>query len=435
MPAKLRFPDPIHGTIELPDWYPIVSNQPSVRRMMFIRQLGLKAYVDFPGAIHTRFSHALGTMQLTKKLVSLLSDELKKAGQSSKAGNLTANMNTLMAAGFLHDIGHGPFSHAVDYPASKFLGKTHVEIGSEIIVDEFEKLEDHGVTLSAVIDIIEGHHAHPFLHEIIDGPIDVDKLDYLLRDSHHVGLRYHFDLDQFLYEYTVLGPDDDLESCVLGLNNTLQARTTAEIFVLIWKGMYDLVYQIQDSRIAEKMLEHAILVGCNKDSKLKGMFSEENQYRKLYDDLVLDAVGKVEGFPGEAVEMIRNENLYRPLVDMELSQARYSFSRKFIESLLKFEESEVAETAIGLGRAVSKGMNLKSEQLIIDLVKSRKPKSIHLMGKTIQDQPSFLEDKSDVIAAIEPRISLKAYLHPSLLHKINESEVQKQIKREIEAWS
>ena len=111
---KLRYPDPIHGTIELPDWFPIVANQESVRRMMFIRQLGLKAYVDFPGAIHTRFSHALGTMQLGRELVNMLSDELKKAGQPGKAANLAANLNTLMAAGFLHDIGHGPFSHAID---------------------------------------------------------------------------------------------------------------------------------------------------------------------------------------------------------------------------------------------------------------------------------------------------------------------------------
>src|SRR2546425_12520220 len=116
---RLTYPDPIHGTIELPEWFPVIANKESVRRMMFIRQLGLKAYVDFPGAIHTRFSHALGTMQLTKKLVSMLSDELEKSGQSGKASNLKANLNSLMAAGFLHDIGHGPFSHAVDYPASK----------------------------------------------------------------------------------------------------------------------------------------------------------------------------------------------------------------------------------------------------------------------------------------------------------------------------
>src|SRR2546428_761078 len=147
--------------------------------MMFIRQLGLKAYVDFPGAIHTRFSHALGTMQLGRELVNMLSDELKKAGQPGKAANLAANLNTLMAAGFLHDIGHGPFSHAIDYPASKLLGSTHVDIGAEIITEEFQRLEAHGVSISSVVDIIQGQHVHPFLHEIVDGPIDVDKLDYL----------------------------------------------------------------------------------------------------------------------------------------------------------------------------------------------------------------------------------------------------------------
>ena len=432
---KLRYPDPIHGTIELPDWFPIVANQESVRRMMFIRQLGLKAYVDFPGAIHTRFSHALGTMQLAKELGNMLSEELKKTGQPSKAANLAANLNTLMAAGFLHDIGHGPFSHAIDYPASKLLGKTHVEIGRKIIVDEFQKLEAHGVNINSVVDIIEGHHTHPFLHEIVDGPIDVDKLDYLLRDSHHVGLRYHFDLDQFLHEYVVLGPDDNLESCVLGLRNTLQARTTAEIFVLIWKGMYDLVYHIQDSRIAEKMLEHAILVACSKNSKLKARFSEESQYRKLDDDTVLDAVGKVDGFPKDVVEMIRTDTLYEAIVDMELSQTPYSFVRRFVESLLKFDEIDVAETAVGLGQSLGGSMGLKSEQVIVDLVKSRKPKTIHLMGKTIEDQPIYLDGKSDVIAAIEPRIALKAYIHPSLLNKFKQSEVQKQLRREIEAWS
>ena len=70
-----------------------------------------------------------------------------------------------------------------------------MDIGAEIITEEFQRLEAHGVSISSVVDIIQGQHVHPFLHEIVDGPIDVDKLDYLLRDSHHVGLRYHFDLD------------------------------------------------------------------------------------------------------------------------------------------------------------------------------------------------------------------------------------------------
>jgi HD superfamily phosphohydrolase len=403
--------------------------------MMLIRQLGLKAYVDFPGAIHTRFSHALGTMQLARKLVTMLADELNKAGQPNKAANLEANLNNLMAAGLLHDIGHGPFSHVVDYPASKLLGKTHVEIGAEIIANEFGKLERHGVTISSVIDIIKGQHAHPFLHQIIDGPIDVDKLDYLLRDSHHVGLRYHFDLDQFLYDYLVLGNDDNLQSCVLGLTDTLHARTTAEIFVLIWKGMYDLVYHIEDSRIAEKMLEHAILAGCKTDTKLKAMFSEEKQYRKLYDDMVLDAVGKVRGFPKDAVGWIRADNLYRPAFNIDLSQKRYSYGRRVIESLLKFDETEVADTSIELSKAMCKELDLNAEQLIVDLVKSRKPKSIHIKGNKLQDQPKYLEDESDVIGAIDSKIYLKAYIHPALSPKISENDIEKHLKKELETWS
>ena len=133
--------------------------------------------------------------------------------------------------------------------------------------------------------------------------------------------------------------------------------------------------------------------------------------------------------------MIRSDTLYEPIVDMELSQTPYSFGRRFVESLLKFDESDVAETAVGLGQSLGGSMGLKSEQVIVDLVKSRKPKTIHLMGKTIEDQPIYLDGKSDVIAAIEPRIALKAYIHPSLLNKFKQSEVQKQLRREIEAWS
>src|SRR5215472_17090588 len=106
--------DPIHGRIEIPDWLAKAEQIPAVRRMMSIRQLGLKAYVDFPGAIHTRYSHGLGVMHLAGKIGDLL--EKKGTDEAhSIAQNLRDNKGELMAAGFLHDIGHGPFSHAVDF--------------------------------------------------------------------------------------------------------------------------------------------------------------------------------------------------------------------------------------------------------------------------------------------------------------------------------
>jgi len=106
-----------------------------------------------------------------------------------------------------------------------------------------------------------------------------------------------------------------------------------------------------------------------------------------------------------------------------------------IESLLKFDETEVADTSIELSKAMCKELDLKAEQLIVDLVKSRKPKSIHIKGDRLQDQPKYLEDESDVIGAIESKIYLKAYIHPALSHKISENDVDKHLKKELETWS
>lgn len=107
--------DPIHGKIELPQWLVRIKDEAPIRRMMGIKQLGLKAFVDFPGAIHNRYLHSVGTMFLAEKLSSLL---VKKEETSSKpradlVENLKNNRNALMAAGFFHDIGHGPFSHVL----------------------------------------------------------------------------------------------------------------------------------------------------------------------------------------------------------------------------------------------------------------------------------------------------------------------------------
>ena len=81
----MSFIDPIHGRIPIPSWLNRLLNHPLVRRTMFIRQLGLKAYVDFPGAIHTRFSHLIGTMYLAGRLCDILINKLNSVNEGREA--------------------------------------------------------------------------------------------------------------------------------------------------------------------------------------------------------------------------------------------------------------------------------------------------------------------------------------------------------------
>ncbi|MGB9003772.1 MAG: HD domain-containing protein [Nitrosotalea sp.] len=264
-------PDPIHGSIELPNWLMKISREKSVRRMLFIRQLGLKAYVDYPGAIHPRYSHVLGVMHLAGKIVDLLTDLENKNGRTDVANTLKQNRQNIMAAGFLHDIAHGPFSHVVDYVLKKYSKMSHETIAG-VIIRKLDVLEDYGISLNAVEKIITGKHDYPFISGIINSQLDADKLDYLLRDAHNVGLKYSLDLDHFIRNFRILGDSSNLEECELGLDKEDEAIVTSEMFITIWKSMYDLVYHVKSSRIAEKMLEKALILRAENDTDFRSLF-------------------------------------------------------------------------------------------------------------------------------------------------------------------
>ena len=204
MPKKHVVIDPIHGKIEMPEWLFRIQDEPAIRRMMGIKQLGLKAFIDFPGAIHTRYTHSLGVMHLAGKLSDLLiKNEL--TGQKRRRGlkeNLENNRNCLMAAGFFHDIGHGPFSHVMDFILKKEFKTDHEKITTHVVELFSEQLENDSIPCEQVKRIITKTHQYPFLSSVINGPLDVDKVDYVLRDSYHVGLKYSFDLDHFFDQIT-----------------------------------------------------------------------------------------------------------------------------------------------------------------------------------------------------------------------------------------
>lgn len=141
----------------------------------------------------------------------------------------------------------------------------------------------------------------------MNGPLDADKLDYLLRDSHNIGYRYSFDLEHFIDLYTIIVDGGKLEECLLGLTNSDEAVVTAEIFTLIWKSMYDLVYYKESSRIAEKMLEKATIRASRDASTI---FSDTKNYLALDDERLLNELSKIEGYPSRIVKSLRKRDLF-----------------------------------------------------------------------------------------------------------------------------
>lgn len=167
--------DPIYGFVTLPDdlVYDLI-NHPIFQRLRRIKQLGLTNLV-YPGALHTRFHHAIGAMYLmTEALQVLKSKDIKITDDETVAA---------IVAILLHDIGHGPFSHALEHTIVK--GINHETISS-MLMDELNKVFNG--KLSLAIKIFKNDHPKKFLHQLVSSQLDMDRLDYLNRDSFFTGV-------------------------------------------------------------------------------------------------------------------------------------------------------------------------------------------------------------------------------------------------------
>jgi len=428
------FIDPLLGTIEIPPWLTTINDEPAIHRMMRIKQLGLKEFISFPSATHTRYMHSLGTMFLAGKLTDLLvkKEENREKGRKRTrlADNLKNNKNVLMAAGFFHDIGHGPFSHVLDFVIEKEFGRSHEEIATDIVKHFAKELEGDSIPVGVVNNIItKVNEPYPYLRGIINGPLDVDKVDYLLRDSYNVGLKYSFDSSQFFDQIAVLGDGDDLEKCQLGLEKTPQAVVCAELFLLVWKSMYTLVYLIQKSRIAEKMLEKAILFAIDNGYGIKDDIENIDRYMELDEAKLLSRIRESDGFPKEIYKRIFDTSkLYIPVLEEDLDS--FKPGQKFSEDLLKSQDA-VSEK---MTKELSKLESGRPYSIICDLVSSKNPKEIYIDEKDENEEPIEVKDKSYVIRALtQPQVLVKTYVHPEVpkIEKYTQ-ELGKGIKAEIQ---
>lgn len=183
--------DPVYGNITVSDpaILALIDSQPC-QRLRRIRQLGMCASV-FHGAENSRFQHALGVMWLMHRVLTHWKERrLLKIPKDVRLATI--------AAALLHDIGHGPFSHALEHT---FAGLDHEDLGRRIISYRLAPLMQHyGLDCAMVLDIMKGTYPEPIYHELLSSQLDVDRMDYLLRDSLFTGTKYGvFDLDHIIY--------------------------------------------------------------------------------------------------------------------------------------------------------------------------------------------------------------------------------------------
>jgi HD superfamily phosphohydrolase len=166
--------DPVYGFISIP--YGIVFDlveHPYFQRLRSIKQVSLTHYV-YPGALHTRFHHALGALHLMGEAVKSLKSKGVKINKKEA--------EAVMIAILLHDIGHGPFSHTLEHT----LIEAHHE---EVSLLFMERLNDEfGGKLDLAIRIFKGEYKKHFLHQLVTGQLDMDRMDYLNRDSYFTGV-------------------------------------------------------------------------------------------------------------------------------------------------------------------------------------------------------------------------------------------------------
>jgi hypothetical protein len=167
--------DPVYGFININSEtvFDLIEH-PYFQRLRRIKQLGLTHFV-YPGANHTRFQHALGTLFLINSAINVI------RSKGTEVSNEEEEAVTI--AVLLHDIGHGPFSHALEY---SIVGNINHEFMSNFFMEELNK--EFGGRLSLAIDIFNNRYPKKFLHELVASQLDMDRLDYLKRDSFFTGV-------------------------------------------------------------------------------------------------------------------------------------------------------------------------------------------------------------------------------------------------------
>ncbi len=225
--------DPIYGFISIPNpfIYDLIQH-PFFQRLRRISQMGL-SYLVYPGAHHTRFHHALGCMHIMQKAIEVLRFKGVLISVEEE--------NALLVAILLHDIGHGPFSHAMEH---SIVEDVNHEAISLLFMNKLN--EEFGGKLSLAIQIFKGEYHRKFMLQLISSQLDMDRMDYLKRDSFYSGVAEgNISSDRLIQMMTVVNDHLVIEE---------KGIYSVEKFLMARRLMYWQVYFHKTSLVAELIL-------------------------------------------------------------------------------------------------------------------------------------------------------------------------------------
>lgn len=314
--------DPIHGNIRLKGVFVELADTPYVQRLRHIRQNGL-CYLVYPAMNSTRFEHSLGVYHLAGELADHL-------GLGEGEGN------ALQTAALLHDVGHGPFSHTFDV-MSRY-GFDHERRSAETVLNTevSDILKSNGMQPSNVAEIIRGKGK---LGKLLSSEVDVDKMDYLVRDAYYAGVAYGVtDVERLLYSIRLEKGD-----VVVG-SRGLEA---AESLLINRNLMYQTVYRHHTKRVAESMMVHALL-------RLVEDGFDVKELAALDDVETVHFMRSAGGYVGDMMGMLDGRRLFKTV-----------FSER-IMSLTEESRKELAEDPADIEARIASDYGVENGYLLID---------------------------------------------------------------------
>ena len=388
--------DPIYGFISIPNSliFDIIEH-PYFQRLRRVTQMGLSNLV-YPGANHTRFHHAIGCMHLMQKAVRVL--RVKNVEISEDEAN------ALYIAILLHDIGHGAFSHALEH--SIVNGITHEEISLKFMKAINEEFDGK---LSLAIEVFEGKHPRKFLYQLISSQLDIDRLDYLKRDSFYTGVAEgNISSDRLIAMMNVV--DNELVIEQKGIYSV-------EKFIIARRLMYWQVYLHKTGLVAENLL--VSILKRAKDLATKGVELPASSALKyfLYNQITS------ENFSGKTLQIFSELDDYDIFSAIKEWKNHEDFvlstlAKKIIDrNLLRIEiqEKPFSEEYIEKRRKkLQKLVNLTDEELEYFVFSNKIKHQAYNSNKPIKIYTK--KGKLKDIAKASDQLNLKALTKPVVKH-------------------